>query len=331
MKKFILGMLVSLVAIYFTFKKVDWRHLIEAFKSANYFFIIPSIALVLFSVWVRAVRWRYFLNPIKENTALKNIFSATIIGYMANHIFPLRLGELFRAYTIGKSENISKSSALATIMVERIIDIFSLLLILSLIPFFYIFPDKNIKYFGYIILVATVFLLLFLIFLMEKRNFVLLIVRFCFKPFPERWYKKVQQILTSFIQGLVILKRSEHYFSITWLTSVIWGMYVVIVYSLFRSFNFIEQYQLSIVTCMIILVMTGIGITIPSSPGYIGTFHLLCIQGLAFFSIPKNEALGYAIVLHGCWYIPPTLLGLIYFWKENLRFSEVKVIRKTSN
>lgn len=82
------------------------------------------------------------------------------------------------------------------------------------------------------------------------------------------------------------------------------------------------------IVSLVILVMISIGIMIPSSPGFIGTYHYLCQQGLALFGVAETDALSFAIVLHVSNYIPMTLVGFYYFWRENMNFSDALAEKK---
>lgn len=134
-KQFLLGILISAIFLYLAFRNVDLTKMISALQQAHYLWLIPGILFMFLSLLIRAYRWHYFLLPIRE-VKFSKLFSAMMIGYMANNVFPLRLGELLRAVAIGRSAGISRASAFATIIVERIIDIISLLIILGFTVFF---------------------------------------------------------------------------------------------------------------------------------------------------------------------------------------------------
>ena len=108
--KVILGIAVSGLFIYLTFRQVDVDKMVAAFQSAQYYWLLPAFLMMGVSHVLRALRWQYLLNHIK-NINVHSLFSALMVGYAANNVFPLRLGEFLRAYAIGKSENVSKSAS----------------------------------------------------------------------------------------------------------------------------------------------------------------------------------------------------------------------------
>jgi len=315
--KVLLGILISGIFVYLSFRDVNFQEMLAALKGANYFWLLPVFFFMLTSHWLRAVRWRYFLKPIKDIQP-HPCFSALMIGYAANNILPLRLGEFLRAFAIGKSQNIPKSSAFATIIVERLIDLLCLLVLLASTVLLYPLPEM-IKNSGYAIFALTVWTIVFLIFLMEKTEATIALLQ---KILPAKLFRLLQRVVRAFLQGFAVLKKSEHYLQVVILSVLVWALYVAVVYTSFYAFDLHEKYQLNLFSGLVVLVMVTIGIMIPSSPGFIGTYHYFCKQSLSLFGVPESEALSFAVISHAMNTIPYTIIGLVYFWKENLRFSD---------
>lgn len=349
--RILIGLLISGVFIYLAFNQVDMHEMAAALKEANYLWLLPALLFMFVSHGLRAFRWGYFLGHIKK-IRLSTLFSSLMIGYAANNVFPLRLGEFLRAFAIGKSTQVPKSSAFATIIVERLIDVLTLLLLLAGTILFYPLPNI-IKKSGYIIFTITVGLIILLVFLMEKteatiRVFKLFLVTLPRKldsnfnsgedntsnskarsifihllvHMPQRAFDFVQKVVRSFLNGFVIFKRSEHYFTVVLLSILIWVLYAGMVYVAFYAFDFNTKYHLDFFASLVVLVTVSIGIMIPSSPGFVGTYHWFCMISLAFFKVPESEALSFAIVSHAVNFIPSTIVGLLFFWKENLHFHD---------
>jgi uncharacterized protein (TIRG00374 family) len=320
LKRLLLGIVISGVCVYLGFRNVDFGSMWQALRTANYLWLLPAVGFMFLSLWLRAIRWRYFMDPIKKVETSK-LYSAMMIGYMGNNVFPLRLGEIMRAYAIGKSAQVSKAASFATIIVERIIDLLSLLAILALTIFFHTFPVW-IEKAGWLIFAGSVGLVIFIVFLMEKTDQTLRIVDVVLSPLPARISASARKILRSFLEGFAVFKRAEHYWSITWQSIVMWLFYAGIVYVTLVAFRLDTAYDLPWITSLVVLVMVSIGIMIPSSPGYVGTYHLLCIQAMAFFNVPASEAAGFAVILHVVNFIPVTIVGLLFFWRENFKIEE---------
>ncbi len=319
-RKVFIGIVISAIFILLAFREVDFQEMLQTLKNAKYIWLIPAISFMLFSHWARAVRWRYILAPI-QNVNVHPLFSALMIGYAANNIFPLRLGEFLRAFAIGKTQQISKSSAFATVIVERLIDILSLLVLLSCAVLFFPLPDI-IKNSGYFIFIITISAIIFIVLLMEKTEST---IRILGKILPSRIFNFVQKVVRSFLQGFTVLKKTDHYLTIIILSILVWVLYIGTVYTSFFAFDFPQKYNINLFSSLIVLVIVSIGIMIPSSPGFVGTYHWFCMKSLSLFGVPESEALSFAVISHAMNTIPFTVIGLFYFWKENLHFSDAVV------
>jgi len=119
--QFWLGILISVVFIWLALRGLQLNQFWNAVQTANYWWLIPGIAVYFVAVWARAWRWHYLLRPIK-NIPTKTMFPITTIGYMGNNIYPARAGEVLRAVILKRREGVSISASLATIIVERIFD-----------------------------------------------------------------------------------------------------------------------------------------------------------------------------------------------------------------
>ncbi len=313
----VLGIVISAVFIYFAFKKVDLNEAWQVAKSADYLWVFPAVIAMLLSHWFRALRWRYLLEPVKQ-TKIHPLFSALMIGYAANNIFPLRMGEFLRAYAIGKSQGISKTSAFATVLVDRLLDILSLLLIMAITVYWFPLPE-NIAKGAYVISGGTIGVIVFIVLLMQKTEPTL---AFLERVLPSKLYEHLQKVVRSFLQGFMVFKKSDHYLVIISLSIGVWLLYALVVYFSFFIFDFHEIHGLDFVRGLVVLVIISVGLMIPSSPGFVGTYHWFCVLSLGLFAVPKNEAVSFAVISHAMNTIPITIVGLLYFWKENLRFAD---------
>lgn len=325
-KQVLIGLLISAVFLYLAFRNVDIPEMLDALEKANYWWLIPGVVMMFISLYVRAYRWQYFLLSIAK-LPFKNLFSAMMIGYMANNVLPLRLGEIMRALAIGNSTKISRTSAFATILVERIIDVISLLIILGFTVFFHDFPP-NIKNAGIIIFIGSIGLVVFIVMLMEKTEKTLRFIWWLCSPLPRRIRKSINKNMRKFLSGFEVFRQTQHYLTIIIQSILIWLLYAGIIYVTFFAFSLKIDNNSLIIASLVILVMISIGIMIPSSPGFIGTYHYLCQQGLALFGVAETDALSFAIVLHISNFIPMTIVGFYYFWKENLHFSDAIAEKK---
>ena len=327
-KKYIVGILISIIFLYYAFKQANLKQFIKSIEDAQYVYLIPATILVIIIFIFRAYRWKLLISPIK-NIRFAKLFSALMIGTMANNILPFRIGEIVRAFVIGRSGAVSRSASFATIVVERVIDVFTILIIATIVLFFYKIPENTLQIpLRQIGLVVFLFIILFFIitvFLIKKTTQTLEVIKKLLRPIPEKYSNKIIHIGESFIEGLKVVKKKEYYLAISLISLIVWFLFVLEAYILFYSFDLPSRYNIPVMASFIIVILVTFAIMIPSSPGFIGTFHLICQQGLVLFNVPQSTALAYAVLLHAFSYLPTTLIGLIYLGKENFTFSQIKM------
>jgi uncharacterized protein (TIRG00374 family) len=321
-RRLIIGCLIGILFLYLAARKVDFGLMWDSFTKVNYWFVLLAIPVVFFSHFLRALRWRYLMDPIKR-VDVASLFSALLIGYMANILMPAHLGELLRAYVLGKKKEVSASSTFATIVVERIIDVFALLVLMVFAVLLYPFP-RWINRTGYAMLLGTVGLLVSLILL--KRHFIFFerYLALLFRPLPQAWQAKLNLGIRSFVMGIVPLRRGWDYPVVAVLSMVIWGCYGFIIFLVLHAFDFGSVYHLPWSTSLIVLVVTTLGIVVPSSPGYVGTYHWLCQTSLGLYGVPAGPALSFAILTHGVNFLPVLIVGLILAYVEGVEIFRVQ-------
>ena len=317
-----ISIIFSLFFIVLVIHNIDFTKTSVALKTANYIYLPAAIFMSIITNILRTYRWKFIISPIKKIGTL-SLFSGVAIGYMANNLLPARLGEFIRAYIMGKKEDISKSSTLATILVERIFDGLALLFFLVIIALLFSLP-LWIKEAG--IGAAAFFILLsaFLILLMIKKTTGIRLAKKIVNIFSARLAEKVGNLLNNFLSGLVIVNHKRNIFGAFIFSIIVWLSEASTYYIVSLSFNM----NLPLYVALLTVVIVNIGILIPSAPGYIGAFEFFCISSLAIFAVGKSIALSFAIVLHTVLFIPITVIGIYYFWKENLNFSDIANITK---
>lgn len=321
--KIIAGLAISTGFLYLAFRQLDLAQMQQAFALANYWLLLPTLLILFFSHWLRSVRWKILLKPVQTIPAT-TLFSALLIGYAANDILPAHLGELIRAYLIGRKRNIPASSALATIVVERIIDVLTLVFLMAFTLVIYPFPGW-VKKSGYLMFGFAVGLLIFLVLMKTYTDATMKFLRHMMKPLPQSLSERAEQLSRSFLDGLKPLANRWDYAGLIILSLLIWTCYWGVLYLNFYTFNLVANYGLNLTTALVLLVITTISVVVPSSPGYVGTYHWLCQVSLELFHVPREIGLTYAIVVHAINFLPVFLVGLLLAWKEGIKLSQQNV------
>jgi uncharacterized protein (TIRG00374 family) len=306
--KIIIGLLLSVIFLWLAFLKVDFKQLIAALESANYSLIILAAFVNGLSFLPRAYRWKLLLKPLKK-TNFGNTFGSLSIGFMANSILPARGGEFIRAFAIGQTERISKSASFATILLERVIDLITLLFFLVL-SLRFISNNEVVSKIFWMGLILTLSIIIFLILLKNNPKIINIFVFLS----PQRFKERIKKFLGAFIKGLEILSDFKILLYTFLQSLLIWSCLAIVYYILFISFSF----PLSIGVAFLVMAICSLGIAIPSSPGFIGTYHYFVVFSLSLFQIPKSSALSFAIVAWAVNFLPVVIIGLVALNKLGL-------------
>jgi uncharacterized protein (TIRG00374 family) len=326
MKKwqFWVGVLISIVFIWVSLRGLRLEEFLGAVKSANYWWLIPGIAVYFMGVWVRAWRWHYLLGPIKK-IPTRTMFPITTIGYMGNNVYPARAGEVLRAVILKRREGVPVSASLATIIVERIFDgVVMLSFIFLNLPELARLTSASgfVGNIQQVALIGTgVFLGALIVFLLAAM-FPLVTARmgawFISRLLPLRLHERSIGLMHKFLDGLASL-RSPINILMVFLTSVIiWLFETGKYWFVMHAFPF----QVSFFALMLMNGIVNLATTIPSAPGYIGTFDAPGIAVLTAYGVDQATATGYTLVLHVALWFPITVLGAYYLAREGIKWSD---------
>jgi len=324
-KKLWFGLGISLFFMVITFRKIDFHQLMVAFRSINVYYLGLAVVSTFVSYWFRAVRWRVLLMPLKA-TRPKNLFSATIIGYMANNLLPARLGEFVRAYALARTESLTTSSVFATLVMDRLCDGFTVLLVLVITLFtVHLSPgmeavQRNMERGGYIIFVVYVFAMFFLYALKKWNRAMIRIITIILKPLPERFAIKTVSLLDAFMGGIRLSLHPAALAAVVLSSMAIWATAIWPIDLVLRAFDI----HLPLSASLFIMIFLVFAVMVPAAPGFIGTYHYACTKGLQAFNVGNEQALSVALVIHAIGFFPVIVLGLWYLRRANLTLKSIQ-------
>jgi uncharacterized protein (TIRG00374 family) len=331
-KKLWIGIAISAFFLFLLFRKIDFGKLAAAFRELDYRFIPPALILTFVSYYLRAVRWKFLLLPIKR-TRLANLFPSTLIGYMANNLLPARLGEFVRAYSLGKKESIGTSAVFASLVLDRLCDGFTVLLIL-LITFFTIRLPAGMEHIqrglvtgGYVTFALYLAVLAFLALLKGRTEWTVRLVGRLITPVSARFSEQLVTQMRSFISGIRIPTRPSQLAAILVSSLLIWASAIWPVDLILRSFGV----TLPIAASMFIMVFLVFAVMVPASPGYVGTYHFACVTALSAFNIGSEKALSIALVTHGMSFFPVIAAGLYCLWRDKLSLKKISAANENES
>lgn len=305
-KNMIAGIIVSCICIYFVLRGINFSEVTASFRAMQYGYIIPVVLASLASLYLRSYRWGVMLERLVSYDQW-TLFKLSSVGFMAIGVLPARLGEFVRPYLVKQHSGVRMSATMATVVLERVFDLLTLMLLLFVVLIKISLPSEIFRA-GIIMLTISLGALTVLIILGTKRDFSDRIIGRVLSLLPDRIGKPAAHLADSFLEGLQMLPDVKKTFLVLLLSLANWLLVGVSTYVLFYAFGM----HLSIFNAFAVLSIIALGVMIPAAPGFIGTYHYACILGLTSFGIAKSEALSYAVVLWFLQMIPPILIGLVF-------------------
>ena len=332
--QFWIGVAISAFFLYWVLKDIEFEILWQETLKANYWLILPGVAAYFIGLWVRAWRWHYLLRPIKA-VPTRKMFPIVAMGYAGNNIFPARAGEVLRAVVLKSREDVPISASLATIIVERVYDgvvmlafIFINLAELSRLTdevvLFRDFTIQDVALWGSVLFIGV--LVVFLAAAMLP-HYTEKVVRALVGWFiPQRFRERVLEIALRFLGGLASLSSPVEALMVFFTSVIIWLLETIKYWFVMHAFRF----TVSFFALMLMNGVVNLATTIPSAPGYLGTFDLPGIKVLQAYGISAELAASYTFVLHFALWFPVTALGLYYMWRQGVNWRKVTTMEETT-
>ena len=317
-KKVIVGILISIILVYLSVRGINLQDVFRDLKKIQLTYVIFFILLVILMQWLRSYRWGVILQPMEKIDQF-SLFSVTSVGFLAIASIPARIGELARPYLISKRSSIKMSSALGTILVERVLDSFTVLAIAVIVLFLTDLPPWMIRS-SIIFFLLALGMFCFIIFLILRRDAALKLINRILSKLPGKFAHKIDEVIHHFIDGFQIITNIKFLFYLFFLSALIWLVDVVAIYMLLKAFGF----TLPVMASFVVMIILIVGIAIPTAPGYIGNWHFACVLALSFFGLAKAEALSFAIVYHFLSMVIVVVLGVAFLPFNKFSISDMK-------
>ncbi|UCG14577.1 MAG: flippase-like domain-containing protein [Deltaproteobacteria bacterium] len=295
---------VSLLAGYLALRNVELEQVLTGIRQADIALTAVVPILIAAAQVVRSLRWGLLLEPLQP-VSQRLLLPITCVGFLFVWILPARLGEMARPYLLGQNSDIGLTSAMGSVVLERIIDAVFLTGLLALcLPALQI-PGWLLSSFqGFVSILVVVALLLLLGSGSRFRGWLL---RIASKFLPATMCETLQRAGAKFYSGMQAASSGKKLAAVLTLTLVIWGMGVVTFMALFKAMGL----ELGWFAAINVMVWTCIGIALPAAPGFIGNYHYACVVALTLFGILKETALAYAILIHFLTVVVLVVMGVV--------------------
>lgn len=334
-----IGVAVSVLLLLFLAYQVyridDPSGLIDELAAANYIYLIPAVAVYFIGVLFRARRWQFLLNPMRR-VPVRRLYPVVVIGYTANNLLPMRLGELVRSYYLARQENFSASSALGSVAVERVFDGLTLIALVAVTaPWLLVLGEfdwtAGISQTAAVALAAVVVLafggLLVVFTLLASWPGFAATVERLLRLIPGKPGRLALSFFASFVSALGILNSPRKHLALIALSLPIWIceflVYLLVSYSFDLASHF-GSYGVYLLAIGLLTATSNLATGIPSAIGGIGPFEVVAQQTLAALGVAVGVAVDYALVVHlvALW-LPVNVVGLTILWRQNLNLRQL--------
>jgi len=324
--KFTIFLAIGILLLYYSFKGVDFKSFAEVLGHTNYYWIAISLIFMWISVIIRAHRWNLLIETFHTKPSTWDSYHAVMVGYIANYAFP-RMGEVTRCAMLFKTNKISVDKLIGSVIVERVIDLLTLLFLAILVFFIRIdtfgafFSDKIFKpIFNGInasnalsLIITSIILLIIALSIWFLRN---KIKQHTIIQRSKSFFIGIAKGLKSFV---LVKNKPEFIFY----TIAMWVCYWLSTWLLVLSLP--ATAQLGLIDALFILTIGSLGMSVPVQGG-IGAYHAIVSLGLLLFGLTREEGLAFAIISHESQMIGIILLGCV-----SLAYIYVVSHRKKSN
>lgn len=322
----LLGLAISAACLAWLLGQVDLPRLGQLLLQLNPWYLLAVAALLSWVFFLRSQRWQLLMRPLKT-CPIAPLYSANLIGFMANNILPARLGEIVRAYTVNRLCAVPVAGALATLVIERILDG------MAILAFFFLalwFTDPTAQ--------AGAFNVAYLrgagLFLLAGYLGVLALVAALWRwpaatsgrlarlvgRISPRLGQKTAAILEGFTQGLALLGQGRHLPLLIAQSLALWLLMLLSGYIFLPAVGLPHSPLLAAMA----LVGGSLAAAVPSGPGYIGTTQLAVTWALMLAGADQERAAAFSLLYWAANYFPITAAGMIEMLRRGLSLGSLR-------
>ncbi len=310
----VLGFILSIVLLYFSLRDIEFHKIWETLRRMNPFFALVPFAFIGSAVSLSSFKWSRIAGP---TVRFEEAFVAFLIGLFINNVLPARIGEVARGYVLAKKKGFSFTYSFSTVLLDRFFDLTGLLLLtMVFLPKSSLPPTVSKAIY---LLVGLLILCIVLIILLSRESIAHLVSGKLLKiekSFLKRFAKRIIEVQEN-------LNRIASPFMIIYLICIsflAWFSMSVALYFVILALGVSVPFACVPFVCALL----NMGITLPSSPGYVGLYQFLLVYLLSIFGVPKYEGFTVSVLYHASWYIPYTVVGFIFLIHEHLRIKDIQ-------
>jgi len=314
---------ISVLFLGFAVSGVNWTEAVAALAHAQYLYTLPMFPITVWTLYIRAQRWRLLLRPL-GTPAMRTLVAATNIGFMANMVLPLRAGEVIRPVLLSRKEGQPIGGVLATIVLERIFDMFMVLLLFGL-SMLTVSTGENdtamLRQWGYSMSAVALLIAAAVVLIRWQEALALRLLTLVLRALPPALAESIDRFFHGFVKALEILDSPGAFLRV-----LAWSVYLWVVIASIYFWGFLAfDLPVPFVTgSIVVTALIALAVAAPSAPGYIGVFQAGCILALGFFGVSKSDAIAYSIILHITQFAGTVAAGLYSLTREGMSLRQIE-------
>lgn len=310
---------LSALFLWIAVQGVHWGEAAAALRGANYLWVILMLPVTVWTLVIRAQRWRVFLQAVGV-PPLRPLVSATNIGFMANMVLPLRIGEVIRPVLLSRRAQLPLSGVLASVLLERIFDMFTILFLFGLSVSVVTVSDQ-VRQWGWMLTGLALAVAAVIVLIRLQERLALSIARRIADLLPSNVGEAAYGFAQGFVQALKMLDSPMAY-----VRAFAWSLYLWIAISLIYVFGFWAFHMdvPEIRGALVLTTLVAIAVSVPSAPGFIGSFQLGCVLALRIFGIADSPALAFSLIVHLTQFVGVIGAGVYSLSVEGISLREVQ-------
>jgi hypothetical protein len=315
------GIAIAAGGVYVFLHGADLDKLGNELASANIWLVLFCAVMSIFSLVLRAVRWRLILPPSK-GAHTNDLFSHTVIGFMVNNILPARIGEGVRGFLLWKKNGFPAAVSVGSLVLERVLDVLVFMLFFA-VPVLALQTLDNLRHAAFAVLAIVLMVAIMLALCSRYPRIIAGGVRILRHVTPKRFHERINTLgidLASVLDWTFSLRRVAGVIVLSIAIPLSYAIGIVILANDYQSFGLMRG--------LFVLAFAVVGTVIPLAPGYVGTLHATMLQSIVLLDLPIDEGRALAVLFHAVGYIPVTLVGFIYFLKADMSIKEVSKMQK---
>ena len=317
--------IVALTAglLWLFFRNIDLAETWRAMTRAHVSYLAAAVIATTTTYVLRAIRWCALLRPI-GHVRFSQSFRATVIGFTALFLLPGRIGEVLRAYLVARAEGLKFTATLATVIIERLLDVATVLLMFAVsLPLLGVDVGPEVEAAGLVAGAGSVVALVLLFVMAGHPERLGRWAARLGRRLPHRIAGMLEHLVQAFAEGLAVMRRPSDL-----LAAVAWSLPVwfSIAFGIWMTSHAFDL-TLSFLGSFLVVGYLAVGVSIPT-PGGAGGFHYFYKAALTtFFGADPAVAAAAAIILHAVSFVPITILGLFFMWRDGLTLGRLRMMK----